>query len=341
MSAAPDAPDESPDPASDPGTSPDPAPAGPVDRRDLKAVQAAYHDWEASTYDAKFGISWDDHVTDYAVGRYRRGLGDTQARGRILELGAGTGFFSVNLVRGGMVDGELHVTDISPGMLEVCRRNGQANGVEVHTRVGDAEALPYDDTTFDVVLGHAFLHHLPVPGLAVREAFRVLKPGGRLLVAGEPSYWGERANGVVKRLTWRAFTAVAGLPGIDLARDDGEEPGDGDHDGEDTALAGLEHDVDLHTFHPDELERMAAVAGFTDVRVATEELAANWWGWSMRTIEGSMRPDLAGPRWATMAFGGYRALTRLDEAVLRHVLPRGLFYNLVLSARRPLAEATG
>ncbi len=308
-------------------------PAAVPDRDDVKAVQAAYHDWEAATYDDKFGISWDAHVTDYAVGRYRRGLGDTQARGNVLELGAGTGFFGVNLAKAGYVAGDLHVTDISPGMLEVCARNAAANGVEVHTHVADAESLPFPDASMDVVLGHAVLHHLPIPGLAIREAHRVLRPGGRLLVAGEPTHWGDRSSIVVKRATWRAFMAVTRLPGMgDLRRVD--DHGDGD-DGDDDALAALEHDVDLHTFHPDELERMATVAGFTDVAVRTEELAAHWWGWAMRTIEGSMRPDLVTPRWAAMAFGGYRALTRLDESVLRHVVPRGLFYNLVLSARRP------
>lgn len=307
-----------------------------VDRRDVKAVQAAYHDWEASTYDDKFGISFDDHVTDYAVGRWRRGFGDARADGTVLEVGAGTGFFSLNLARAGIVTGDLHVTDLSPGMVEVCRRNAAANDLAVTGHVADAEALPFDDDSFDVVVGHAVLHHLPVPGVAIREAFRVLRPGGRLLVAGEPTHWGDRASWVVKQNTWRAFRLVTSIPPLDRVR----RPDD-DHGTDDAELASLEHDVDLHTFHPDEFERMAAIAGFVDVHVRTEELLANWWGWAMRTLEGSMAPAAFTPRWAMTSFRGYQLATRFDEAVLQHVVPRGLFYNLVLAARKPLATGTG
>jgi ubiquinone/menaquinone biosynthesis C-methylase UbiE len=304
-----------------------------VDRRDPKAVQVAYHDWEASTYDAKFGISYDEHVVAYAAERYRRGLGDDPVEGAVLELGGGTGFFTINLALAGLVGGDLHVSDISAGMLEVCRRNAAANDVAVTTQVGDAEALPYADDSFDLVIGHAFIHHLPVPGLAFREAFRVLRPGGRLLIAGEPTYWGDRISTVVKRTTWRAFMALTSLERFaDLRRPDAG------HVGADAAIAALEHDVDLHTFHPDEVERMATIAGFTDVAIVTEELLSNWWGWGIRTIEGSMREDARGPRWATTAFRGYTALGRVDDA-LAGIVPAGLFYNLVVSGTKPRRDA--
>lgn len=301
------------------------------DRSDLKAVQAAYHDWEASTYDAKFGISNDEHVIAYAAGRWRRGLGDVTVDGQVLEVGGGTGFFLVNLALAGLVSGDLHVSDLSPGMLQVCARTAAANGVPVTTRVADAEALPYADDSFDLVVGHAFIHHLPVPGLAFREAFRVLRPGGRLLIAGEPTHWGDRISTVVKRTTWKAFMALTSVDRWShLRRDDI----DGGQAGPDAALAALEHDVDLHTFHPDELHRMATIAGFTDVKVQTEELLSNWWGWGIRTIEGSMRDDARGSRWAMTALRGYTALSRLDER-LAGIVPQGLFYNLVVSATKP------
>ena len=51
----------------------------------------------------------------------------------------------------------------------------------------------------------------------------------------------------------------------------------------DTALGGV---VDVHAFAPTELSRAALACGLTDVRVTGEELLANWFGWTNRTLEG-------------------------------------------------------
>lgn len=299
---------------------------------DIKQKQAKYHDYEASTYDSKFGITYDDRCIDYARQRYKKVMPEGRLEGRVLELGAGTGFFTVNLALGDCIGGELHCSDISEGMLDVCKRNAADHGIEVVAEQGDAESLPYDDNTFDLVIGHAFIHHLPVPGKAFQEAFRVLKPGGRLLIAGEPTYWGDRISRMVKTTTWRAFQRVTSLPRLQQYRkpeiSDAADP-------EQAILAALEHEVDLHTFHPDEVERMATIAGFTNVKVVTEELTANWWGWSIRTIEGSVRPGTFGMRWALTAFNGYRLLTMLDEKVMDRIVPDALFYNLIVGATKP------
>ena len=188
---------------------PDPAPDTSV--LDMKQKQAVYHDWESQSYEEKFCINYDQPCIDYVRGRFDKVM-PGPVEGRVLELGGGTGFFSINLALSGAISGELHVSDISPGMLDVCASNAAGNGVEVVTKVGDAEALPYPDDHFDLVMGHAFLHHLPLPGLALREAFRVLRPGGRLLIAGEPTELGDRISHVVKHNTWRAFRAVVGDP---------------------------------------------------------------------------------------------------------------------------------
>ena len=174
----------------------------------LKEKQAAYHDWESRSYDDKFSISYDERCIDYARARFDKAVPSGQVAGRVLEIGAGTGFFTINLALAGSVVGELHCSDISPGMLEVCARNAADHGVQVHTRVGDAEALPYPDDHFDLVIGHAFLHHLPLPGKALMEAFRVLRPGGRLVLAGEPTELGDRLATIAKRGTWRQMKGM-------------------------------------------------------------------------------------------------------------------------------------
>jgi ubiquinone/menaquinone biosynthesis C-methylase UbiE len=307
--------------------------ADDVSRLDVKGKQRAYHDWEARTYEDKFNISYDERCIEYARDRFRRVVGPEQRFDRVLELGAGTGFLTINLALAGCLEGaELTVTDISEGMLEVCVENGRQHGVTLIPEVGDAEALPFPDGSFDLVVGHAFLHHLPDPEAAIAEAFRVLVPGGTLVIAGEPTRLGDRIAGVIKRATWRGFRTVTSFERFAHLRRPGvAESGGSDLD---AALAGLEHEVDLHTFDPADVEAMARVAGFAPVQVVTEELLANWVGWAVRTIEGSVRPGVLGERWAFGAFNTWRRLSRIDRA-LEGIVPAPLFYNLILHARRP------
>ena len=65
-----------------------------------------------------------------------------------------------------------------------------------------------------------------------------------------------------------------------------------------------------------------------------EELVANAFGWVCRSLEATADPDQVPMRWRTFAFRSYLVLQRLDAALLEPHLPAGLFYNLVLSARK-------
>lgn len=300
---------------------------------DIKQKQAAYHDWESRSYDHKFSISYDQRCIDYARDRFVKAVPSGRVEGRVLELGGGTGFFSINLVLGGHVEGEVTVSDISPRMLEVAERNAAEHGVSIETAVADAEQLPFPDDSFDLVVGHAFLHHLPVPELALREAFRVLRPGGRLVIAGEPTELGDRISWFVKQNTWRVFRAVTALPGMGRFR--AEDLKDGHGDPTDVLMARLEDEVDLHTFRPRDVRLAASLAGFESVDVVTEELTANWVGWAVRTIEGSMAPGVLGMPWFQAAYRAYVTLSAFDERVMSRVVPDRLFYNLILGATKP------
>ncbi len=310
-----------------------PAQSPAVDARrlvpfDPKAANARYHDAAARTYDARWSISFDRRAVDYVRERAERML-PARRYGRVLEAGAGTGFFLLNLWQAGFVV-EPHACDISPGMLQALHENARRVGCDVGLRVADAERLPYGDGELDLVVGHAFLHHLPDPRAFLAECRRVLRPGGVLFVAGEPTRLGDRIAGVAKRAAWGGFRAAAAIrPGI--ARPKPLPPSTADE----RALRDLEFAVDLHTFEPAEVERWAREAGLTAVRTETEELVASVVGWAIRTVESAARPGLLGDRWAWFAYRTWKRLYRFDQSVLYWFLPKRAFYNLLLYAERP------
>lgn len=296
--------------------------------QDTKLAQILYHDWEAQTYDEKWSISFDQRCIDYARDRFRAVAGtDGWPYPTSLEVGCGTGFFSLNLRLAGILD-EAHVTDISPGMVAVAERNAAALGFVVSGRAADAETLPYDDDTFNLVVGHAVLHHIPDVELAFREMLRVLKPGGRLVICGEPTRYGDVVARRLSRATWWVATRVTALPRLreTWARPKAELD-------ESSRAAALEAVVDLHTFVPKELAATLARAGGVDVRTVTEELTASWLGWPIRTFEAAVPADRLGWGWRMFAFRSWLLLSRVDK-VLAHVVPAGLFYNVSLTAMK-------
>jgi ubiquinone/menaquinone biosynthesis C-methylase UbiE len=299
-------------------------------RHDPKLANVLYHDWEAATYDEKWSISYDERCIDYARERFEVIAGTTGwPYATALELGCGTGFFLLNLKQAGVIDAG-HVTDISPGMVAVAQRNARGLGFEVEGRVADAERLPYDDDIFDLVVGHAVLHHIPDVEQSLREVIRVLKPGGRFVFAGEPTQYGDLVARRLSRLTWKAAQVAGKLPALS----DWVKP-KADLDASSEAAA-LESMVDIHTFAPARLKRLAVAAGAVEVEVKTEELTAAWFGWPVRTFEAAVAPGKLGWGWARFAYRGWQRLSALDAGVLDKVLPAGLFYNALVTGRAPL-----
>jgi ubiquinone/menaquinone biosynthesis C-methylase UbiE len=296
---------------------------------DPKQANILYHDWEAGTYDEKWSISYDDRCIAYARDRVEAVAGRAEwPYGRALEVGCGTGFFVLNLMLGGVIE-TAAVTDISPGMVEVALRNAESVGVELTGRVADAETLPYGDDSFDVVVGHAVLHHIPDVEKALAECLRVLRPGGRFIFAGEPTTYGDVIARRLSRLTWRATTTVTKLPGLGAWRRPQAELDDS------SRAAALEAVVDLHTFTPSGLRRLAENAGATEVRVVTEELTAAWFGWPVRTFESAVPRGQLGWGWARFAYRTWQGLSALDRHLWSKVVPAGLFYNASVTGVKP------
>lgn len=297
--------------------------------RNPKLANVLYHDWEAKTYDEKWSISFDERCIDYAKGRFERIAGPVAApHPTALEIGCGTGFFSLNLRQAGVLD-RLHVTDISTGMVDVARANAARLGFGIGATAAEAEALPFRDNAFDLVVGHAVLHHIPDVETALREVVRVLAPGGRFVFAGEPTRWGDFVARRLSRATWWATTRVTRLPPLAGWRRPQRELD------ESSRAAALEAVVDLHTFPPATLRRMAIAAGAVDVRVATEELTAAWFGWPVRTFECAVPREKLGWGWAMFAYRAWQRLSALDAAVLARIVPAGLFYNALVTGVKP------
>ncbi len=98
---------------------------------------------------------------------------------RLLEIGCGLGTDLLQFARGGAL---VSAVDLTPRSIELVKQRFQLYGLPVDARVGDAEKLPYSDNSFDVVYSFGVLHHTPNTPKAVREVYRVLKPGGRAIV---------------------------------------------------------------------------------------------------------------------------------------------------------------
>lgn len=130
---------------------------------------------------------------------------------RVLDIACGTGRATLRAARRGALTRGL---DFSPAMLAVAK----AHGAAITFDEGDAEALPYGDGTFDAVVSNFGIHHVPRPAIALREAHRVLRQGGRVAF----SFWADHGENIAWKLL---FDAVAQHG--DPAASDAPPPGGG------------------------------------------------------------------------------------------------------------------
>jgi len=304
-------------------------PASPTATHEhIKDVNTRYHDAAAHEYDAKWGIDFGEVGQRQVRLKLIKALGGQKGRsfGDALEIGSGTGYFSLNLVQLGVIE-RLTATDISPGMLERLAGTAEALGLEdVTTVVTEAEVLPFEDESFDLVLGHAVLHHIPDLDKAFAEFRRVLRPGGMIAFAGEPSRYGDTLAALPKRAglalapVWRRAVGARERAVAEYEQSEGHS---------------LEGEVDVHAFAPADLRRLLRDAGFEKRHVGGEELLSNAWGWGLRTVESSAEPESISFGWRRFAFKSYIALQKVDTRLLEPYLPAELFYNLLVSARKP------
>jgi ubiquinone/menaquinone biosynthesis C-methylase UbiE len=115
----------------------------------------------------------------------------------VLEVGPGTGYYTLSVARSIEPSGALHILDLQQEMLDHTMRRALKEGItNIEPRRGDARRLPYPDATFDAAYLVAVLGEVPSQDAALHELRRVVKPGGRIIVGellGDPHMVGERS----------------------------------------------------------------------------------------------------------------------------------------------------
>jgi len=160
--------------------------ADPVADRDLERLEAIKRRRQerAVEYFRRNAVSWDQirslHVPDAAVEAGLRAMVGEKSFQSMVDLGTGTGrlleIFAPLYRRGLGID-------LSREMLAVARANLERAGIaHAQVRQGDIYAPPVERGAHDLVTIHQVLHYLEDPAAAIREAARLLKPGGRLVI---------------------------------------------------------------------------------------------------------------------------------------------------------------
>jgi SAM-dependent methyltransferase len=98
---------------------------------------------------------------------------------RTLEVGCGPGVDLVHLAAAGA---RVTAVDLTPEAVSLARRHLEVRGLDATVQEANAERLPFDDGTFDLVYSHGVLHHTVDTQRAIDEVWRVLKPGGEAVI---------------------------------------------------------------------------------------------------------------------------------------------------------------
>jgi ubiquinone/menaquinone biosynthesis C-methylase UbiE len=143
----------------------------PSDHKDLIREEFTR---QASAYAASRSISDPERVARLV------GMVAPPTEARVLEVATGPGYVAFGFA---LVCREVVGIDLTAAPLAIAEKGRQERGLEnVSFQIGDAEQLPFDDGTFDVVVCRLAFHHLEKPSLALREMVRVCRPSGKVAV---------------------------------------------------------------------------------------------------------------------------------------------------------------
>ena len=192
-----------------PEVGPEGGPGGGARERDADAKRAVARFWEAEACGERYGA--DQQAMRYRLEPEILAFADfPSARGLdVLEIGVGMGADLLQWARAGA---RVTGVDLTERAVAITRERLRAEGLAGDVRVGDAEDLPFPDGSFDLVWSWGVLHHTPASTRALREAARVLRPGGRYAVmVYHRRSW-------VAAAAWARFGLLRGRPGLTPAQ---------------------------------------------------------------------------------------------------------------------------
>ena len=153
----------------------------PIDRNPVIEAENPMEQMVSSydTYMRRVTLGREQVLRDVTVDLAQVKPGDS-----VLEVGCGTGTLTLAAKRKAGPTGKVCGIDVIPGMLEVSRRKAAQANLEVAFQPGSIDDIPFPGNQFDAVMGSFMIFHMsePVRRKGIAEIYRVLKPGGRLMV---------------------------------------------------------------------------------------------------------------------------------------------------------------
>lgn len=269
----------------------------------IKKANRAIFDRDSQIYSKKRRVAFTKDTALRLKQRYESQIGMPLGPvDRFLDLGCGSGFILLNLASLKVASGVCGV-DISLGMLRECKGYAHDLGVDAVLVQSDVDYLPFKKDSFDLIIGHAILHHLPETKVALGEVYKVLKPGG-IAIFTEPSKVGSKIIMVFIWFFWLLPFLLRQL-----------------------TKPAMEKFVEIASFTPESLQERAAQAGFT--KVYTKAHA----GFISRIFYWIMDP--ISQRTSSVIYHAIvnkiiDALAVIDKRLLRFIIPKGWFDEVLV-----------
>jgi len=217
------------------------------------------HEYAGQLYSAEELASLTDGAAAASAGCGNpTALAELKSGETVLDLGSGGGIDCFLAARAVGPEGHVIGVDFTPAMVDLARQNARTMGADnVEFKFGPIEEIPQPDATVDAIISNCVINLSPDKDAVFGEAFRVLRPGGRLMVsdmvlteplpeavAGDLAEWTACVAGADLRDTYLERIARAGFVDVEVIGDAAMPSGDGEE------WAASVHSVSVRAFRP-------------------------------------------------------------------------------------------